>query len=244
MAEVLNLAQRIHKVYKQVKTVVKDTEVAMGGGRSYDGVSHDSVTSLLHGPIAEAGIIILPTMESCQVFEFEVKKEYNGKESTSKNYRVEVKVTAKFINIDDPKDMIELSNYGYALDSGDKAVGKAYSMALKYIYLKAFMLESMDEEELRAEEREAAKMRAVQNNLNAPRNEAPVSQYEVKQFFDLTNKKGIALSRIKELLKVAYNLEDTKNLKHYQLAELMKVISSKSIEEAFLHYAKEPPSNN
>lgn len=80
-------------------------------------------------------------------------------------------------------------------------------------------------------------------NSDSVKNEALVSQYEIKQLFDLTNKKGIALSRIKELLKVAYNLEDTKGLKHYQLAELMKVISTKSVEEAFLHYAKEPPSN-
>jgi hypothetical protein len=35
------------------------------------------------------------------------------------------------------------------MDSSDKAMGKAYSMALKYCYLKTFMLESLDEEESR-----------------------------------------------------------------------------------------------
>lgn len=151
--EKLNLFQKINAVQKAVKSVYKDSKVSITQNSSYMAVSHDSVTALLHDPLAHAGIVAFPTMDSAEVESFEVIKEYNGKETRSVNYRVKVWASVTFYDADVPSSYIQTKCFSYAIDSGDKATGKAYSMAIKYCYLKTFMLESCDEEESREYER-------------------------------------------------------------------------------------------
>lgn len=144
-SKTLNLAQRILQVYEEVDTVIKDDSVSTGG-ESYSAVTHDAVTRLLHQPIARARIVVVPTQETFELSDFEAKNRYGD---LKRSYKVTMKVTATFINADDPADRLSSSAWGYALDSSDKAMGKAYSYALKNIYLKVFLLESRDHEEQR-----------------------------------------------------------------------------------------------
>lgn len=146
-----NLYQKILLVYSKVKTVYKDAEITAGKG-SYSVVTHDSVTRLLHDPISESGIVPFPNQKACSIIPIEKITEYNGKEQRSLIYRADVHAEVKFINADDPSQFIISEAHAYAFDNSDKAVGKAYSMALKMIYLKVFMLESQDEEEARTVE--------------------------------------------------------------------------------------------
>jgi hypothetical protein len=88
-------------------------------------------------------------MESCELEIFETTKIYQGQTTVSKNYLVKVWASVTFINSDDRSDQFQTQCFAYAIDSGDKATGKAYSMAIKYCYLKTFMLESLDDEESR-----------------------------------------------------------------------------------------------
>lgn len=148
----LNLFQRINLVMKQVDTVNKGTTVDMGNNRSYSAVSHDDVTALLHKPITEAGLAAVPSMDSAEVEATIKEKTYNGNTNKSTEYLVKVWASVTFVNIDNPEEKFTTKCYAYALDSGDKATGKAYSMAVKYCYLKTFMLESADDEESRDNE--------------------------------------------------------------------------------------------
>jgi len=152
MSKDLNLFQRINLVMKSVNSVHKGSTVEMGGGRSYTAVNHDDVTSLLHGPITAAGIVAMPDMADFTLETLETKSEYQGKVTSKVSYLAKIQASVTFINIDRPEDKITTKCYSYAMDSSDKAMGKAYSMALKYCYLKTFMLESLDEEESRAYE--------------------------------------------------------------------------------------------
>jgi len=148
-ANSLNLFQRINLVMKSVDSVHKGSTVEMGNGRSYTAVTHDDVTALLHGPLTSAGIVAMPDMADFSVEAIESKSEYQGKVTTKITYLAKIQASVTFINIDDPAEKITTKCYSYAMDSSDKAMGKAYSMALKYCYLKTFMLESLDEEESR-----------------------------------------------------------------------------------------------
>jgi hypothetical protein len=116
-------------------------------------VSHDDVTALLHDPVAEAGIVAFPNMESAELESFEVVKEYQGNKTVSNQYRVKVWASVTFYDSDKPEISLTTKCFSYAIDTGDKATGKAYSMAIKYCYLKTFMLESSDEEESRDSEK-------------------------------------------------------------------------------------------
>lgn len=162
-----NLAQRILEIYKSVTSVIKDDSVK-AGGESYKAVSHDAVTKLLHKPVADAGIIIVPTQNSFHLESFEKPNKFGD---MVKWYLVKMQVTAKFINADDPADFIESVAFGYSLDTSDKAMGKAYSYALKTIYLKVFMLESADGEENRDFENQT-----YNDNYNARGNYRPPAQ--------------------------------------------------------------------
>ena len=76
-----------------------------------------------------------------------MKTQYGNKEKT----KVTLKAKISFINADDSKDRIEVFSYGVGIDNADKAFGKALSYATKMIYLKNFMLESGDEEDVESQ---------------------------------------------------------------------------------------------
>lgn len=144
-----NLFQKINEIQKKIKSVHKGSTVKINEKSSYTAVSHDDVTSLLHDPMAEIGILAFPRMETCELEVFEQTKNYQGQTTVSRNYLVKVWASVTFFNSDDRADQFQTQCFAYAIDSGDKATGKAYSMAIKYCYLKTFMLESLDDEESR-----------------------------------------------------------------------------------------------
>lgn len=149
---VKNIYQRIIEVQKKVLSVEKKENVKMyENDKGYKAVSHDDVALLLHTPLAEAGIVLLPTVTEYTVSEFEIDKwdKYEKKTKKQKWYRTDLKINVKWINADDPKDFIESNGGAYALDTSDKSFAKAYSLALKIVLLKVHLLESKDEEEKR-----------------------------------------------------------------------------------------------
>jgi hypothetical protein len=143
-----NLYQKINEVMKQVQTVHKGAKISMGGG-SYTAVSHDDVTSLLHMPCAEIGIVLIPNVISSEITsELKAPDKYGN---IKKEYQTSVIVELTAINADNPEERLSVKMPAHAFDSSDKSPGKSISMATKYCYLKLFMLESIDEEEARPE---------------------------------------------------------------------------------------------
>lgn len=203
----LNLYQKINAIHKKVKSVTKGSTVQVTQNSSYTAVSHDDVTSLLHDPIADIGIVPVVSMDSAELESYEIIKEYQGKQTVSLAYRVKVWVSIEFINSDKPEERFSVKCFAYGIDSGDKATGKAYSMAVKYCYLKAFMLESMDEEESRDFERSHA---PVQRSTVAPR------EYQAP-----TNDRP-ASDKQKELVKKNYPDLDVSNLSMKKASELIQ----------------------
>jgi hypothetical protein len=149
-----NLYQRLNSLMADVTSVFKGTEVSMGGGRGYSAVSHDDVTKLIHMPLVNNGIFVELGVISSKLSPLETVSEYQGKQQIKISYLAEVTIRATFVNVDKPDERFSVDSYAYALDSSDKAVGKAMSMATKYIYLKNLLLESTDEEEQRTFEKE------------------------------------------------------------------------------------------
>jgi len=134
---------------KEVETVFKGASISMGNGRSYSAVNHDDVARLLHKPLAEHGIITKVSVEKVELSSREKTNKYGD---IALEYRADVWVEVTFINADKPDEREVCKSFAYAFDSGDKAVGKAESMAVKYVFLKNFVLESTDNEESRDHE--------------------------------------------------------------------------------------------
>lgn len=146
-----NLYQKMLNVYEKLSVVVKNATIDITATRSYTAVTHDAVTNALRPFLVEQRIIMRPTQKSCVITQIEKDDQY--KPGIKKiEYRADVTALVEFINVDNPSEIFISEATAYALDSGDKSVGKAYSMAIKMILLKSFMLESKDEEEARPTE--------------------------------------------------------------------------------------------
>lgn len=203
-----NLYQKICAVMLEVESVEKNATVSMGGG-SYTAVSHDDVTRLLHLPCAKQGIVLAPSVvQSSNEKAEKVDKYGNIKQEQIAN--VLVRVTA--INADNPEERLFVEMPAIAFDNGDKAFGKAISMATKYAYLKLFMLESVDEEEARPEASYSHKPKpSFRVNVETP----VVEQVKV---FLAEKTKGKSPEEKTAFLKEKFNVS--------QFADLMKLSES------------------
>lgn len=163
----LNIYQRMIQVQKAVQTVYKNDTVKMSeNDKGYKATSHDDVAALLHLPLAEAGIVVLPEVLSFTTSEVVIKGKYGDRHQ----FRTDLNIRVRWINSDNPDDFFESHSSSFALDSSDKGFAKAYSLAMKICLLKVHLLESRDGEEQRDFEREdeQAKGRAQTNNRPPP----------------------------------------------------------------------------
>lgn len=62
-------------------------------------------------------------------------------------------------------------------------------------------------------------------------NEAPISQAQAKELFELSKKKNIKPEEMTEIMKGFYEVESSKDLKIWQFIELKNLIENNSIEE-------------
>lgn len=193
----MNVYQKINKIMLEVRSVLKDTKVEFKSTK-YNAVSHDGVTGLLHMPIAEAGLIVIPSMTE---HELEI-----GKDSYDKNvYISKVWVQLEVVNIEKPEERIFTQGFAIGLDNQDKGPGKAYSMAIKYCYLKLFMLESMDEEEMRQVELKT-KLELINDLRKKFKDKTAADGTDWKSAFmsdfDLTDERDIPKKSTQEIVKM------------------------------------------
>ena len=173
----LNLYQKICEVMRIVTTVYK-AKTIQAGKSSYRAVSHDDVAALLHLPIANIGIVIMPSIINRKIETAQVTNKYDG--TVSDQFRVHLTVEVMFINADKPEERHSVLSDGWSFDNSDKAVGKALSYAVKSAMLKTFMLESSDNEE--------------------DRPNAGHDQVSVKKVLQKTDERDTVLLGIKEML--------------------------------------------
>lgn len=217
-----NLYQKICDVMLEVSSVEKNATISMGGN-SYSAVTHDDVTRLLHGPCAKQGIVLAPSVvQSSSESVTKIDKYGNNKQEQVAN--VLVRVTA--INADNPEERLFVEMPSIAFDSGDKAFGKAISMATKYAYLKLFMLESVDEEESRPDAAYSYQKKQTPSFKMDNLRVAPDSQLvdEVKSFLAEKTKGNTAEQKTKflaEKFKVA-QFNDLLKLTELQLKDRLE----------------------
>lgn len=143
------LALKMVDIMGRIESVFKGARVSLSQTKSYTAVSHDDVAALLHPEFVKEKVWVKTSVKE-SVTEIATKsKRDNQGEYTAVEYVSRVRVVVTYVNAEDPKDREECEMTAYAIDSGDKGIGKAVSMAVKYAHLKNFTLESVDEEESR-----------------------------------------------------------------------------------------------
>lgn len=138
-SKTMNLHQRMNAVRQEVEYIQKKKAV-----EGYKAVTHDQVTGMLREHLIKFGILTAIRIVNGATVDTGSK--------TSKGtpiVRFDAVYELDFINIDDPKDRETYSTAASALDHGDKAPGKTISYAKKALELKAFDIETGEDDESR-----------------------------------------------------------------------------------------------
>lgn len=247
-----NIFQRMIEVQKKVSSVMKNETVKMSEkDKGYKAVTHDDVAACLHLPLAEAGIFMLPEVIEYSPSEFEVTKKNNYGEYKQRWFRTDLKISVKWINVDDPSDFIEVTGYSFALDTSDKSFAKAYSLALKIVLLKVHLLESRDGEEKRTFEEETTpppqqgkaknqNQRPAKNNQQTPPPKtesqkpaaAPELSYDdmMKKIDSLMEEKKVNGADLDNLVSHGYGVRAGEPLPNWAAKDIIKLLSLENVD--------------
>jgi len=124
----MNIYEKLVEVRKKIPSLSKDQE---GAGIRYKYVSSSQVLKEVVAAFNEVGIAHLVDIQKTLVSPHTTK---DGKSW----YFTEIWTRHTLVSAEDPKEKVELSWYGQALDDGEKGVGKAATYDEKYFFMKLF----------------------------------------------------------------------------------------------------------
>jgi len=129
-------------IYQRINAVMNLCEyVQKSGAAQGKGVKYDEVIPMIRGHMISEGIaIVVRQLNMETVSEVKNQKVYQG------HFEMDL------VNIDKPEDKVTHSTFAQGMDGGDKGPGKANTYAVKVMLVKAFMIESGDDEESRSEQ--------------------------------------------------------------------------------------------
>lgn len=129
-------------IMEETKAIAK-TEKNNGQNFMFRGI--DNVMNGLHDLFAKHKVIILDEVLDYTVTEKITEKEYQGRRTTSILYYTRAKIRFHFLAADGSE--VTTVNVGEAMDSGDKGMNKAMSVALKYALLQMFLIPTQEEKD-------------------------------------------------------------------------------------------------
>lgn len=138
----MNIYEKLSAISTELMTVEKNLEVGVGASK--------------YKAVGEADVLraVKPLEAKYKVYSYPVEREiiesgtiesegvdFKTKEKVIKKQLFErIKVTYRFVNIEDPNEYIDITSYGDGIDAADKSVGKAMTYADKYALLKAYKI--------------------------------------------------------------------------------------------------------
>jgi hypothetical protein len=142
----MNIYERMSKATQEIGTVEKKLKIQVNQSSSYKAVSERDVLDAVKEVEENNGIFSYPVSRKVVSQEMPVTtSEYQGKVTTKWSVFMRIETTFRFVNIEDPKDFLEVISYGDGVDSQDKAPGKAMTYSDKYALLKAYKIETGDD---------------------------------------------------------------------------------------------------
>ena len=103
--EAKTVYEKILAVMSAVNYLNKDGFVETGKGKGYKALTDEKVLAAVRPALVAAGLVILPVKMEQQRTDEQVKA-YDG--STKTNRITDVSVTYRIINVEDPKDYVEV----------------------------------------------------------------------------------------------------------------------------------------
>lgn len=154
----MNIYEKLAAITAELNAVAKNLKV--GEGRSsYKAVGEADVLASVKPLEAKYKVYSYPA--SRRIVDSDVittKKQYRDQrsgelqESETSKFFMRVETVYRFVNIENPEEVVEVTTYGDGVDSGDKAPGKAMTYGDKYALLKAYKIITGDDPDQTASE--------------------------------------------------------------------------------------------
>lgn len=149
----MNIYEKLSKITTEVATVAKNLQVETGGGKGYKAVSEADVLAAVKPIEAKYGVYSYPAIRRIvDSGEIVTTKTYKGDVQESKRLFLRVETVYRFVNIEKPEEVVDVTVYGDGVDTQDKAPGKAMTYADKYALLKAYKIQTGDDPDKDASE--------------------------------------------------------------------------------------------
>ncbi|MFV0411745.1 MAG: ERF family protein, partial [Oscillospiraceae bacterium] len=147
----MNIYEKMNAVMLEIKTIPKNLDVGTGRG-SYKAVAEADILAAVKQAEAKHGIFSFPVdrkvIESRAIHSEREFRDQNKDTITidrKETQFIRLEVTYRFIDMESPKDFVDVKGYGDGIDSNDKAPGKAATYADKYALMKAYKIETGDD---------------------------------------------------------------------------------------------------
>lgn len=174
--EAKTVYEKILAVMSEVGYLNKDGFVETGKGKGYKALTDEKVLTAIRPVMVKHRLIMLPVSMDHRRVDEKVK-DYQGNEKT--NRITDVDMTFRIINVDDPKDYVDVVSSGTGVDTQDKGIGKAMTYAKKYALLNSYMVPSGDDTDQISSDKYTELLMGpapAQAPAQAPAEEAPVQQ--------------------------------------------------------------------
>lgn len=142
----MNIFEKMLAITADVATVAKNLNVETGKGKGYKAVSEADVLAAVKPIEAKHGVYSYPVSRTIvDSGEMVTTSTYNGNTTERRQLYLRLETVYRFVNIEDPKEYIDITTYGDGVDTQDKAPGKAMTYADKYALLKAYKIQTGDD---------------------------------------------------------------------------------------------------
>ena len=128
-----NIFAKLGQVMKATKAIGKNQKNQQQGFQ-FRGI--DDFMNGLHGLMADAGIVILPSEKE------HIQESYATKNGGTQ-FRTRVHMNFAFVSTEDGSS-VTADGWGEAADNGDKGYNKCKSIALKYVLMQMFLVPTKD----------------------------------------------------------------------------------------------------
>jgi hypothetical protein len=193
----MNIYERLMNATAELQTVAKNLIVETGNGKGYKAVSERDILDAVKPIEKKHGIYSFPVArEIVESDRLEKTSSYKGETRTTTSFYIRLKTTYRFVNIEDPKEYVDMVTYSTGLDSGDKGEGKAMTYGDKYALMKAYKISTgEDPDQSASEDAQYGEQKVTNANVRALRmrlegknvtEEQIATHYGVAKIEDLT----------------------------------------------------------
>ena len=143
----MNIYQKMSAITEEIVKVAKNLNVGVGKSQ-YKAVGEADVLSAVKPTEAKYGVYSYPASRNIvDTSVLTTKTEYDGNTTEKSQLFMRIETIYRFVNMDKPEEFIEITTYGDGVDSQDKAPGKAMTYSDKYALLKAYKIETGDDQD-------------------------------------------------------------------------------------------------